>query len=124
MFSIFINFILHYLGDTKMALSVDKFEYNMNGENSGQEWKSWLQSFQYFISASGVQDEQQKLNLLLHFAGKSVQDIYTQLQETEYETRGPLVSGYILQQTVYEQAINKLNEFFYHNNMLRMNDMF
>ncbi|XP_067645867.1 uncharacterized protein [Eurosta solidaginis] len=88
-----------YPGDAQMQLPVERFVYNMNEENSGQQCKSWLQSFKCFIEASGVQDDQHKLNLLLHFAGKELQDLYAQLPGTECVNRGNLASGYVLQQT-------------------------
>ena len=42
-------------------------------------WKKWTQSFEYFIDATGVNNDQRKKAILLCSAGPQVQEIFTTL---------------------------------------------
>ena len=45
-----------------------------------QRWKQWVIAFEYYLAATGVKDAAQKKALLLHVAGREVQDIFSTLQ--------------------------------------------
>ena len=64
----------------------------------GQRWKRWKRSFEYFLTAKGVTDNDQKKALLLHLAGPDAQDIF----ETLVVADG----------NVYKTAIEALDKYF------------
>ena len=49
--------------------------------NLAQRWKKWKQSFKFYLTASGADNDSQMRALLLHFAGPDVQDIFMHLQD-------------------------------------------
>ena len=53
-----------------------------------QRWRKWKKSFEYYLTASGVTDKKQQRALLLHLAGRGVQEIFETLDDTgeDYET--------------------------------------
>ncbi|XP_055309417.1 uncharacterized protein K02A2.6-like [Sitodiplosis mosellana] len=92
------------------------FEFKADG-NCGGEWKIWLRGFEIFAQANSMEDAEEKLNWMLHYAGAKVQSVYYSLPEKEVvETarKGPLATGYVKSQPQdeYEQAVAKLCEFF------------
>ena len=62
-----------------------------------QRWQKWKKSFVYFLNATGIQNDSQKREGLLHLVGDEVQDIFETLGEVG---------------TTYEQAITKLDSHF------------
>ena len=44
-----------------------------------KHWKKWTQSFEYFIDATGVNNDQRKKAILLCSAGPQVKEIFTTL---------------------------------------------
>ncbi|XP_055633814.1 uncharacterized protein LOC129774142 [Toxorhynchites rutilus septentrionalis] len=67
------------------------------------------------VRASRIEDEEWKKDLLLHYAGPSVQQIFDSLPEAPgTDMRGPLlnIEHYTPNMTAYEEARAKLNEFF------------
>ena len=46
-----------------------------------QRWKKWKQSFEFYLTAFGTDNDSQMRALLLHFAGPDVQDIFIYLQD-------------------------------------------
>lgn len=98
-----------------VGLTVAPFE-NSGHENNGHEWTKWLQSFEFCMKANAINDAERKLAMLLHMVGPKVQNIYSKLPEKkkgETETaRGPLATGYVLQKSSYEEAVEKLNNYF------------
>ena len=71
----------------------------MLGEQTSlaQKWDQYVKRFDYYIKASGVTRDEQKIALLLQVSGEEVQDLFETLTDTG---------------TTYEQAIDKLNEYF------------
>ena len=61
-----------------------------------QRWQRWLRSFELYVGASGVTDDSQKRQLLLHCAGESVQDIFFTLADTgnTYENAKAKITSY------------------------------
>ena len=49
--------------------------------NLAQRWKKWKQSFEFYLTASGTDNDSQMRALLLHCAGTDVQDIFMHLQD-------------------------------------------
>lgn len=97
-----------------VGLTVSPFNYTLQDENIGQEWKNWLQSFEFCMTASGIVNVERKMAMLLHFAGRKVQEIYINLPEVEIgQQSGPWANGYVFRGgNVYEKAVKKLNDFF------------
>ena len=62
-----------------------------------QRCNKWKNSFVYYIEASGITNDVQKRNTLLHFAGIERHGIFETLQDTG---------------NTYDQVITKLNEHF------------
>ena len=44
-----------------------------------ERWKRWAKGFDYYITASGVKDEKERIALLLNHAGPDVQEAYERL---------------------------------------------
>ena len=51
-----------------------------------KKWKSYLEEFQLFITASGVTENKQKTALLLHLGGKDLRGIYYKTVKAETDT--------------------------------------
>ncbi|XP_035901959.1 uncharacterized protein K02A2.6 isoform X2 [Anopheles stephensi] len=91
------------------------FNYEEHSENTGVEWKKWLRSFEFTIKACRIVDEDWKKDLLLHFVGPNVQQIFETLPELpNTEMRGPLanVEQYTPNMSAYEEAVARLDKFF------------
>lgn len=91
------------------------FELNVYEYNSGIKWRKWLRAFEVFAKANKMDDEEEKSNWLLHYAGEKVQDVYFNLPETKEneESTEPLVGRYVLRhKSEYEIMVEKLNGFF------------
>nr|XP_029732539.1 uncharacterized protein LOC115268569 [Aedes albopictus] len=98
-----------------LGLQLQPFDYAAHTDDVGIEWRKWLRSFETMIRASRVDDEEWKRDLLLHYAGSSVQQLFDTLPEVPgIEMRGPLlnIEHYTPNMTSYEEARAKLNEFF------------
>ncbi|XP_040159183.1 uncharacterized protein K02A2.6-like [Anopheles arabiensis] len=97
------------------GLTPQPFNYEGHRENLGNEWKKWIKSFEIMLRASRIDDEEWKKDLLLHFVGPKVQQIYETLPELpSIEKRGPLsnIEQYTPNMNSYEEAVAKLNNFF------------
>lgn len=98
-----------------LGLQLQAFDYTAHADNVGIEWQKWLRSFETMIRASRIDDENWKKDLLLHYAGSSVQQLFDTLPELAgVELRGPLmnIEHYTPNMTSYEEARARLNEFF------------
>lgn len=93
------------------------FDFKTDG-NCGGDWKVWLRGFEIFAQANLMENPQEKLNWMLHYAGAKVQSVFYSLPEKETTAtevrRGPLASGYVKFQLndEYDDAVSKLCEFF------------
>ena len=47
---------------------------------SGTRWKKYLSRFDTFLIATGVNDDERKRAMLLHFGGNDLQDVYGSLE--------------------------------------------
>ena len=82
-----------------VALNVNAVQpFDAHGDASSlcQRWQRWLCSFELIVGASGVTDDSQKRQLLLHCAGESVQDIFFTLADTgnTYENAKAKITSY------------------------------
>ena len=59
--------------------------FNCHGDPStvSQNWEKWKKSFEYFLAASGINDDARKKALLLHMAGRETQEVYETLVVAE-----------------------------------------
>ena len=59
--------------------------FKPTGEPStvSQRWTKWRKSFEYFVIASGVRNQERKRALLLHLVGPATQDIYETLTDDD-----------------------------------------
>ena len=69
------------------------------GASLATRWRLWLQDFDTFILASGIQAAKQKKALLLYQAGPRLREIFAQLPGTEDKND-------------FELAKQKLSEYF------------
>lgn len=102
----------------------------MYEENCGLEWKNWHRSFEWYLKANHIDNEDDKFLKLMHLAGRKVQELFATLPEpapTDQIIHGPLAAGFVPHPSEYEKAMAKLNEFFepkknstYERHMLRM----
>ncbi|XP_062541036.1 uncharacterized protein K02A2.6-like [Armigeres subalbatus] len=98
-----------------LGLQLQPFDYASHTDDAGIEWSKWLRSFETMIRASRIEDDEWKRDLLLHYAGPSVQQLFDTLPEIPgTEMRGPLlhIEHYTPNMTIYEEARAKLNDFF------------
>ncbi|XP_049299930.1 uncharacterized protein K02A2.6-like [Anopheles funestus] len=97
------------------GLALQPFNYEGHSESIGVEWKKWLRSFEFMLRACRVDDEGWKKDLLLHFLGPNVQQIFETLPDLpNINMRGPFlnVERYTPNMTAYQEAIAKLDQFF------------
>ncbi|XP_055640757.1 uncharacterized protein LOC129778105 [Toxorhynchites rutilus septentrionalis] len=98
-----------------LGLQLRPFDYASHSDDVGIEWRKWMRSFETMVRASRIEDEEWKKDLLLHYAGPSVQQIFDSLPEAPgTDMRGPLlnIEHYTPNMTAYEEARAKLNKFF------------
>ena len=76
--------------------AVQSFDAHCDASSQCQRWQRWLRSFELYVGASGVTDDTQIRELLLHCAGESVQDIFFTLADTgnTYETAKAKITAY------------------------------
>ena len=87
--------------------------------NLAQQWKKWKQSFEFYLTASGTDNDSQMRALLLHCAGPDVQDIFMHLQDvgTTYKTAMDALNNHfepkknvVFERHVFRQAMQGTNE--------------
>jgi len=76
---------------------IEKFKPNSEPTSVAQRWKRWVKSFEYFIIASGISNDNRKKAMLLHLAGRETQDIFETLN---------------LEENTYQNAQTALNSHF------------
>lgn len=106
-----------------VVLLIDKKRYGdgpapfdfKSDDTCGHEWKKWLRGYEIYARANSMNEPEEKLNWMLHYAGSEVQTIFDTLPSTggeEEQQSGPYSSGYVFKRDVYANAIEKLNAFF------------
>ena len=102
-------------GLVRSNMALPPFDYTDYAIDCGLEWRKWLRSFETMIRASRIEEDEWKKDLLLHYAGAKVQELFDTLPEIPSpKLRGPRpnVTHYTPNMTAYEEAICKLNAFF------------
>lgn len=100
---------------TSKIVGISPFDYTMYEENCGVEWKNWHRSFEWYLKAHHIEDDDDKFVKLLHLAGRKVQELYETLPvppSVKQVARGPLANQIVPHLSEYEMAMAKLNEFF------------
>ena len=84
------------------------------GASLATRWTTWLDDFEMFLLASGIQDNKQKRALLLYQAGSRVREIFRQLPETgtddDYETAKAKLKEYFEPQKNRRYEVFKFRE--------------
>lgn len=96
-------------------MELPSFDYTLYEENCGHEWRNWFRSFEWYLKANHIDNDDDKFAKLMHLAGRKVQEVYETLPTPVAVTqvrRGPLATGFVSHLTEYELAIAKLNDFF------------
>ena len=98
------SFVIYHIGDEvkrtmAVALQVSAIQpFDTHGDANSlcQRWERWLKLFELYVGASGVTDDTQKRQLLLHCAGMDVQDVFYTLTGTgtEYKTAKEKLTAY------------------------------
>lgn len=79
------------------------------------EWKNWHRSFEWYLKAHHIDNDDDKFVKLLHLAGRKVQELYATLPvppSVKQIARGPRANQIVPHLSEYEMAMAKLNEFF------------
>ena len=79
--------------------SIQPFNPSGDPSNLSQRWCKWKKSLEYFLLASGINDEKTKRALLLHLIGADTQEIFETFSNTGED---------------YKSAMVKLDEYFDH----------
>ena len=79
--------------------SIQPFSPSGDPSNLSQRWCKWKKSLEYFLLASGINDEKRKRALLLHLIGADTQEIFETFSNTGED---------------YKSAMVKLDEYFDH----------
>lgn len=81
--------------------------FNPHGDPAqiSQSWTRWLQSFELYVKGTGIENPNQKKDLLLHCTGPEVQDIFFNLPELQNDDPKGAAD-------VYQKAKDKLNNYF------------
>lgn len=98
----------------QMLPTMPPFDFETDDSGNIGKWKNWIRGFEIFAKACKIEDNDEKLNWMLHCAGQKVQNIFHTLPDIDAEEkRGPLASGFVPFDTnPYNEAILKLNNFF------------
>lgn len=91
--------------------SIAHFDPTGDPNSTAQRWEKWLKSFQYFIIASNINEDQRKRALLLHLIEQECQKIFETLpfQGDTYQEAETCLNNYFkVQKNVpYERSIFK-----------------
>lgn len=101
--------------DISRLIGIGPFDYTVYGDGGGLEWQAWLRSFEWYLKANKIDDDQDKFVKLMHLAGQKVQELYATLPVPEVVhkvPRGPLIGGFTPHLTEFEMAVEKLNDHF------------
>lgn len=101
--------------DLSRIIGVPPFDFTLYQDGGGNEWQAWLRSFEWFVLASKIEDDEEKFVKLMHLAGQKVQELYTTLpvpESVHNVARGPLRKSMTPHLSKYEMAVAKLNDHF------------
>ena len=101
--------------------SIQPFDITGDQTSLSKRWETWLKSFNYFVTGSGVTDKGQKRALLLHLLGTRVQEIFETLTDTgadnDYDRASTCLNTYFkpkanvpFERHVFRQSSQNLEE--------------
>ncbi|KAJ6648539.1 Retrovirus-related Pol polyprotein [Pseudolycoriella hygida] len=100
-------------------LGIGPFDYTLYEESCGIEWKNWHRSFEWYLKANRVEDDNDKFVKLMHMADRKVQELFATLPEPDAvidgnmnTPTGPMANGLGPNVSQYGIAMAKLNDFF------------
>ena len=112
-----------HASNTTMAMRINITQvanFDIHDEsNLAQRWKKWKQSFKFYLTSSGIDNDLQMQALPLNCAGPDVQDIFMHLQDvgTTYKTAMDALNNQfepkkniVFQRHVFRQAMQGTNE--------------
>lgn len=111
----FNDFMIFFLDISSRIVGIGPFDYTLYEERCGLEWKNWHRSFEWYLKANHIDDDDDKYVKLMHLAGRKVQELFATLPvpaTINQVARGPLAAGIVPHLSEYEMAMAKLNEFF------------
>ncbi|KAJ3659377.1 hypothetical protein Zmor_011067 [Zophobas morio] len=68
---------------------VPPFHIAEDPNNVGSRWEKWLNRFDNYLIAAGIDNEDRKKAMLLHYAGEEVHDLYLSFPELPVNTAQP-----------------------------------
>ena len=77
--------------------SIAPFDPTEDTTSTAQRWEKWVKSFQYFVIASNINNNERKRALLLHLIGPESQEIFDTLPDTG---------------NTFEEALTALEDYF------------
>jgi len=77
--------------------SIAPFDPSGDPTSTAQRWEKWVKSFQYFVIASNINNNDRKRALLLHLIGPESQEVFDTLPDTG---------------NTFEEALTALKEYF------------
>lgn len=96
-------------------IGIGPFDYTLYSGGGAREWQTWLNSFEWYLRANKIEDDQDKFVKLMHLAGQKIQELYATLPVPEHINkipRGPLLGNFTPHLTEFEMAVEKLNDHF------------
>ena len=85
-------------------------EFDRNAPDASVRWNKYLARFKVMMTAFGIVDPEQKINLLLHYGGEDLYDTYMRIPEGERQARAAAEG--IPAQNVFERGMEALTEKF------------
>ena len=82
--------------------SVPPFDPHTDSHNVGQPWERWINQFEFYLQTAGITNPQRQKGLLLHCAGRHVQEIFKTI--TTKESGSP--------EDNYVNALDTLDAYF------------
>ena len=63
--------------------SIPPFDPHTDSHNVGLRWERWLTQFEFYLQATGITNPLRQKGLLLHSAGRHLQEIFKTITTTE-----------------------------------------
>ncbi|KAB7501278.1 hypothetical protein Anas_13347, partial [Armadillidium nasatum] len=77
---------LHLNAPSPFLLSEDE-------HSIGERWKKWRAGFQYYLTATGVENAAQQKAMLLHVAGTEVQEVYATMSRSDDDSYSDILTA-------------------------------
>ncbi|KAL7648278.1 UNVERIFIED_CONTAM: hypothetical protein RMT77_000184 [Armadillidium vulgare] len=69
------------------------FLLSENEHSIGEHWKKWRAGFQYYLTATGVENNAQQKAMLLHVAGTEVQEVYATMSMSDDDSYSAILTA-------------------------------